>query len=113
MDAMTSSCMTALHGCQCDGCNDIKLMPLQLYACCLKCDCCIICGVLGCHAKQEHVLGKQAYTEALLMMLGHTSGDQGPLMSSGLSTFCHLCKHWTSVRSSKCSAAGKNSLIEY
>ena len=72
-----------------------------------------MCGMLRCHAKQKHVLGEQAYAEALVMLFGHTSGDHGPLMSSGLSTFCHLCKHWTSVLSSKCSAAGKNSLIEY
>ena len=39
-----------------------------------------------------------------------TSGDQGPLMSSGLSTFCHLCRHWTSVLSTKCSAAWQGTL---
>ena len=36
---------------------------------------------------------------------GRTSGVQGPLMSSGLSTFCQRCRHCTSERSSKYSAA--------
>ena len=34
-----------------------------------------------------------------------TSLDHGPLKSSGFKTFCHLCRHWTSVRSLKHSAA--------
>ena len=34
-----------------------------------------------------------------------TSLDHGPLKSSGFKTFCHLCRHCTSVRSLKHSAA--------
>jgi len=34
----------------------------------------------------------------------YTSFDQGPLTSSGFKTFCHLCRHCTSVLSLKHSA---------
>jgi hypothetical protein len=36
-----------------------------------------------------------------------TSLDHGPLTSSGFKTFCHLCKHWTSVLPGKHSAGEK------
>jgi hypothetical protein len=36
-----------------------------------------------------------------------TSLDHGPLTSSGFKTFCHLCKHWTSVLPGKDSAGEK------
>lgn len=35
----------------------------------------------------------------------HTSGVQPPLTSAGFSTFCHLCRHCTSVRPSRYVAA--------
>mmetsp|Transcript_10202 Transcript_10202/g.42346 ORF Transcript_10202/g.42346 Transcript_10202/m.42346 type:complete len:251 (+) Transcript_10202:1704-2456(+) len=38
------------------------------------------------------------------MIAASSSGVHGPLTRSGLSTFCHLCRHCTSVRSGKNSA---------
>lgn len=41
-----------------------------------------------------------------------TSLVQGPLTSSGFNTFCHLCKHCTSVRSLKDSATASTILTK-
>jgi hypothetical protein len=40
-----------------------------------------------------------------LTMASSSSAVQGPLCTSGFSTFCQRCRHCTSVRSIKCSAA--------
>ena len=44
----------------------------------------------------DHRFGPSAVTS--LMIRASSSGVHGPLTSSGLSTFCHRCRHCTSVR---------------
>ena len=50
----------------------------------------------------DHFLAPWACTRS--MTFASSSAVQGPLTSSGLSTFCHRWRHWTSVRSGKVSA---------
>lgn len=50
----------------------------------------------------QHMLLSSMIQEYKFLFSGIlTSFVQGPFTSSGLSTFCHLWRHWTSVRSEK------------
>ncbi len=59
-------------------------------------------------AQSRHIqlqAGARSRTVPSLGRQARTSGYQGPFTSSGLSTFCQRCRHCTSDRSSKYSAA--------
>ena len=51
-------------------------------------------------AIRDHFLAPYFLTSSKTLM--SSSAVHGPLTNEGFNTFCHRCKHWTSVRSGNC-----------
>lgn len=70
------------------------------------CGCCCCWWWNRCPLSPAHPCAfRKPPSQPHLTMASSSSAVHGPLCTSGLSTFCQRCRHCTSVRSIKCSAA--------